>query len=203
VARRRRTLKGFLIPTLPEQLKGRDIMHALHFLVVPASSAEEAASIAESDAMASAREDNWFFLGGIASEDGTDDRELYQTQSRFPLSYLDAVQEAPKQGTPFARAVGWVRQHLSRDVQRDLERLGNELLRLSRLPEDQPNLWSVSEELSELHAVVYARQVWPEEEIPEYRGGEYTHFGLTHLRPNPDEEDDTKRRYVVFLDMHC
>jgi hypothetical protein len=47
-------------------------MHTLHFIVIQADSAADAASDVESEIIQWGNENNWRSIGGVASEDGQD-----------------------------------------------------------------------------------------------------------------------------------
>ena len=74
-------------------------MHTLHFLLVMAESALDAASEAESTISDWGDCNNWHCIGGIASEDGIDDIENHE-DARWGLSYLchRALQNQPLMG---------------------------------------------------------------------------------------------------------
>ncbi len=85
----------------------------LHFCVVRAESAQSAGKIIDSHIQQEfAGYDNYYSIGGIASEDGSDDLVCYHdTMSPFPLTTLDDI-GVPKEGTYFARVIKWVRKSL-------------------------------------------------------------------------------------------
>ena len=85
----------------------------LHFCVVRAESAQSAGKIIASHIQQEFRGyDNYYTIGGIASEDGSDDLVCYHdTMSPFPLTTLDDI-GVPKEGTYFARVIKWVRKSL-------------------------------------------------------------------------------------------
>src|SRR5262249_15532871 len=62
-------------------------MHTLHFILINADSAQEAASSAESEILNWGNDNNWRSIGGVASEDGTDDIDNHEG-ARWPLSFL-------------------------------------------------------------------------------------------------------------------
>jgi hypothetical protein len=57
-------------------------MHNLHFLLIKADAAIDAAAEADSLILDWGDEDNWRSIGGVASEDGSDDIENHR---RCPL----------------------------------------------------------------------------------------------------------------------
>jgi hypothetical protein len=85
----------------------------LHFCVVRAESAQSAGKLIASHIQQEfAGYDNYYTIGGIASEDGSDDLVCYDDPwSPFPLTTLDDI-GVPKEGTYFARVIKWVRKSL-------------------------------------------------------------------------------------------
>lgn len=53
-------------------------MHTLHFILINADSAQDAATSAEGAILHWGDENNWRSIGGIASEDGTDDIDNHE-----------------------------------------------------------------------------------------------------------------------------
>jgi hypothetical protein len=74
------------------------IMHNLHFLLINADSAADAASETESLILDWGNENNWRSVGGIASEDGSDDVEN-KDDGCWGLSFLDEEEGIPKEGS--------------------------------------------------------------------------------------------------------
>lgn len=81
-------------------------MHTLHFLLIFADSAADAADSAHAEIADWGNEDNWRRIGGIASEDGLDDVENAEG-ARWGLSFLDPNEPTPQSGTAFERAVAY------------------------------------------------------------------------------------------------
>src|SRR3954463_10209980 len=82
-------------------------MHNLHLLLIHADSAKAAAAEATRLIEDWGGENNWRRVGGVASEDGSDDIENHE-HGRWGLSFLDTDQGRPE-GTPFRRASAWLR----------------------------------------------------------------------------------------------
>jgi hypothetical protein len=183
-------------------------MHNLHFILVRADSADEAAEIAFNHALGFGDEDNnWFKVGGIASEDGWDDRNHHGNDTHYPLSYLDDVPAAPQAGTCFARAVGLLRNDLANppDIQAAVDKLADEMRRV-RLPDGLFEFWRIIENLKRLYSILYSSSILSDGDIPEFRRYEFDHFGLTAIdqanEPPQGQKKEQTRRYIVFLDMH-
>jgi hypothetical protein len=181
-------------------------VHNLHFILVRADSAEEAAQIADSVVFGFGGEDNWYQIGGVASEDGSDDQNDHGKNTRFPLSRLDDDPSAPKEGSHFERAIQLLRDALLEpaEVQTSLHDLGEKLLKISGT-EEWLGVWEIRQELSRLHAILYARQFLDDGDIPEFRPFQFDEFGLTRIdRANKPTEvgEAGKQRYIVFIDMH-
>ena len=85
----------------------------LHFCVVRAESVQSAGKIIASHIQQEfGGYDNYYTIGGIASEDGSDDLVCYHdTMSPFPLITLDDI-GVSKEGTYFARVIKWVSKSL-------------------------------------------------------------------------------------------
>jgi hypothetical protein len=182
-------------------------MHNLHLIVLRADSADQAADIAFNHVLGFGDEDNnWFQVGGIASEDGCDDVNDHGDGSRYPLSSLNDDPEAPKEGTYFARAVGLLRNDLSNppDIRTALDKLADEMRRV-RIPDDDNDLWQIIDELKRLKSVLHYRYRLNKGDIPEFRSYEFDYFGLTAIDQANERckwEEEGKRRYIVLLDMH-
>ena len=105
-------------------------MHTLHLILVHAASADAAAGIAHAHVTGFGDEaNNWFQIGGIASEDGSDDQNEHDTNTHYPLSVFDDDPTAPKEGTYFARAVEMLLRELSDppDIRTALDKHADEL----------------------------------------------------------------------------
>ena len=88
--------------------------HDLHLILVNADSAEDAASTAESLIEGWGDENNWRRIGGVASEDGSDDIENHDAGS-YGLSFFDGASDATD-GTKFGQAVAYLLDQLTDPV---------------------------------------------------------------------------------------
>src|SRR5271165_6865863 len=102
------------------------LMNNLHFILIKADSAAKAASKAESLILDWGDENNWRCVGGIASEDGSDDIENHD-EGTWGLSFLDEKEGVPREGTYFSRAVAY----LHREITQPLADLPSKLLGFS------------------------------------------------------------------------
>src|SRR5271166_4951267 len=102
------------------------VMHNLHFILIKADSAAKAASAAENAILDWGNDNNGRSVGGIASEDGSDDIENHD-EGAWGLSFLDEEEGVPKEGTYFSRAVAY----LHREITRPLADLPSKLLGFS------------------------------------------------------------------------
>jgi hypothetical protein len=175
-------------------------MHTVHFFLVNADAAEQAANIVDLQISGWGGEDNWYQIGGVASEDGTDDIDNY-SDCRFPLAFLDEDQNIPKEGTCFQRAVIYLSQHIHcpSDLNEEIGGLSDQLRAFNAEHGNAIDLWSIAQELLRLRDVIESRRQGGE--IPEFRPWQLTEFGLTDL-DHYEEEESEKRRYIVFVDMH-
>jgi hypothetical protein len=181
-------------------LKGFQPMHNLHFLLIKADSAAEAASDAEDLIQHWGNEDSWRSIGGIASEDGSDDIENHD-DGAWGLSFLDEDEDIPKEGTYFRRAVAYVRQQIAEplvDLRSTLDRFSDALRNFdpeSGLPEQ---LADIGRQLKHLSEHLYGRRRETRSDIPEVYEWQFDQDGLTDLIG----QSEGARRYLVFLDMH-
>jgi hypothetical protein len=186
-------------------------MHNLHFISIKADSATDAASEAENHMFDWGNDNNWRCVGGIASEDGSDDIENHE-DARWPLTFLDAEEGVPKEGTYFSRAVAYLNREITEPVtltcepfstHPDLRSAIAELCDMLRAfdPEhgNRSDLWRVGRNLEHLTELMDGRNaVKHGEELPQFYEGQFDRFGLTDL----SDQSEGARRYLVFLDMH-
>jgi hypothetical protein len=185
-------------------------MHNLHFILINADSATDAASEADSLILHWGDENNWRTVGGVASEDGSDDIENHD-DGRWGLSFLDDEKGIPRDGTYFSRAVAYLHREITQPVVFDLPHsthpdLNSAIRELSdRLrsfdPEDGKtfDLWCLGRDLKHLSELIDSRRALKRGEgIPPFYRWQLDQFGLTDLT----EDSDGTRRYLVFLDMH-
>jgi hypothetical protein len=90
-------------------------MHNLHFILIKADAARDAGFEAESLILGWGDENNWRRVGGIASEYGGDDIEN-DGDARWGLSFLDAEEGVPKDGTYFSRAAAYLQRQIMEPV---------------------------------------------------------------------------------------
>jgi len=182
-------------------------MHTLHFLLLKANSAKQAGAASQDLLLDWGNENNWRSIGGIASEDGSDDIENLDG-GRWGLSYLDEQEGVPKDGTYFSRAAAFLHREIAPPViltsaHPDFASALNELSgRLSRFDADHGHtndLWAIGRDLKHLSELIDSRRARKHgEQIPQFYDWQFDHFGLTDLT----EQSDGARRYLVFLDMH-
>jgi hypothetical protein len=186
-------------------------MHNLHLILINADSARNAGFEAENLILSWGDENNWRCVGGVASEDGSDDIEN-DGDGRWGLSFLDKEEGIPKEGTYFSRAVAFLlcgielpvifpaTPHSTHpDLNTALRELSDRLRAFDPERGDRHDLWCVRHNLhhmSELIASSRARKQG--EAIPQFYDWQFDHFGLTDMT----ERSEGARRYLVFLDMH-
>ena len=179
-------------------------MHNLHFLLVQASSAREAAQTAECLVADWGDENNWRKVGGVASEDGGDDLENVD-EARWGLSDLP---EGP--GTAFARALAWIAAAIDEPIKLDyppftecptlkdaFHVLARTLMDFDPETGRTMDLWHTVQNLRQLQEIVLARRRDPGV-IAEFFRGRFDQFGLTDLT----DSSVGAKRYIVMLDMH-
>jgi hypothetical protein len=186
-------------------------MHNLHFILIKADSATDAASEAENLIVDWGDEDNWRRVGGVASEDGSDDIENHGN-GRWALSFLDAEEGVPREGTYFSRAVAYLHQEITEpvaqpstplgahpDLRAAIAELGDALRAFDPEHGKSYDLWAIGRRLKHLSELMDSRNaVKRGAAIPPLFDWQFDEFGLTDLT----ESSDGARRYLVFLDMH-
>lgn len=184
-------------------------MHTLHFLLIQADSAADAAEIAHAELADWGNENNWRRIGGIGSEDGLDDIENAEG-GRWGLSFLDPAQPTPKVSTAFERAVDYVYSLFDDPVRLDdlsthptlQSAVADVVAKLQAIDfdTDAPSvLWEASRNLRRLQQVGAARSALKHGcDIPELYSWEFAEHGLTDFT----ESTDGRQRYILFLDMH-
>jgi hypothetical protein len=174
-------------------------MHNLHFLLIKADSAADAASEVESLILDWGNENNWRSVGGVASEDGSDDIENHD-YGRWGLSFLDKEEGIPRDGTHFRRAVAYLHHRIAEPLAQVRPALAGFSDELRAFDPEGPEPWRLGEigrALARLSEHLCSRPA-SEDETPELREWQFDEFGLTDLT----YQSDGARRYLVFLDMH-
>jgi hypothetical protein len=185
-------------------------MHTLHFILINADSAEEAATSAEDALLDWGDDNNWRSVGGVACEDGTDNIENHD-DGRWPLSFLDSDEGVPKDGTYFQRAVAYLKQSITDPIRLDywptpeypglkaaLRDIADRLYEFDPDTGSSQVMWEASRALKHIEQILDARGALADHCIPEFYRWQFDQFGLT------DMTDHTQgaKRYLVFLDMH-
>lgn len=186
-------------------------MHNLHFIIVKADSASDAASEAESEISNWGNENNWRSIGGVASEDGRDDIDNHDG-GRWGLSFLDELEEIPKEGSYFARTVAYV-QWLVKDpvtleyqpwaticdFKEGITTVANHLMNFDLENGELHELWAASRNIKQLYELLGARRSLAKgNDLPEFYDWQFDQTGVTDMTAT----SDGKQRYIVFLDMH-
>ena len=188
-------------------------MHNLHYIMVKADSANEAALNIESAIEHWGDENNWRVIGGIASEDGTDDLENYQN-GRWGLSSLEEEDHVPKEGTYYSRTVAHILQminctitlnHLSGEYANINSAAAALIEKLKEFNDDAEDsnrflLLQTSENLKRLYDLSISRYAMKSgKELAELHAWEFDEIGFTDIC----EGHDGSKRYIAFLDMHA
>jgi hypothetical protein len=186
-------------------------MHNLHFLLIRADSATDAASEADSLTLYWGDENNWRRVGGVASEDGAGDIENHQ-QGRWGLTFLDDADAISTHQTYFSRAVAFLQRRITEpitlpfaphsthlDPALALRELSDRLAVFDANQGNTNDLWAIGRNLKHVSELIDSRRAHEQgEEIPQLYDWRLDHFGLTDLT----EESEGARRYLVFIDMH-
>lgn len=186
-------------------------MHNLHFVMVNADSHEDAASTVTETLHEWGDENNWRSVGGIASEDGSDDVENLE-DGGWPLSFLDGLRGVPGNGTYFDRALAYLNNSIGDPVELGyrscgtfpnlrlaLDYVGDSLRDFDPDRDDAFNLWIAAKNVRQLSELVKSRRSRDlGDSAPQFFDWQFDEFGLTDLT----ETTQGARRYIVFLDMH-
>jgi hypothetical protein len=186
-------------------------MHNLHFILINAGSAAKAAFEAEHLILDWGNENNWRSIGGVASENGSDDIENHE-HARWGLSFLDHEAGIPREGRYFNRAVAYLHREINEqvtlpwgpssthaDLRSALDELSDTLSAFNPDRGDTSDLWAIGCNLKHLSELMDSRRAREQgEAIPQYYDWQFDQFGLTDMT----EMSDGCRRYLVFLDMH-
>ena len=191
-------------------------MHNLHYFVLRASSAVAAAEEIDAKLDSWGDDNNYYHIGGVACEDGTDNIDNWgkgDDDNWVSLSQMDEDDDFPKTGTYYERALADVREEidtpedLNEEIQGVIKWLGDININGTQPPLPGVLLWQGSEFLLTTKDKLHARQsdrLGP----PSYRPWKVDDFGMTpiikgHLDDTGLHEENTdQRRYVVFVDMH-
>jgi hypothetical protein len=183
-------------------------MHNLHLILIKADSATKAAFEAEHLILDWGNENNWRSIGGVASEDGSDDIENHD-DGRWGLSMLDDISA---DGMYFSRAVAFLHRQIADplifpatphsthpDLNSAIRELSDRLQAFDPEGGDTHDLWCVGHNLTYLSELIASRRLREQgEAIPQFFPWQFDHFGLTDLT----EHSEGASRYLVFLDMH-
>ena len=185
-------------------------MHNVHFILVNADSAGEAARTVEREIAHWGDENNWSAIGGIASEDGTDDLETHES-TIYPLSFLDDEAGLPQGINYFQRAVAYVKLQTDEPVwlrhgghapcasiKDAVAAVAGRLLAFDTENGELHDLWKARGNLEQLGQIMAARRSAAAGYIPEFYSWCLDETGLTDMSGSKQ----SARRYLVFVDMH-
>lgn len=183
--------------------------HNVHFLLIKASSAADAACIAAENTCDWGDINNFSCIGGIASEDGGDDVDNYD-DGGWSLAFLDD-ENVPKHGTYFSRAVFYISQlsaeiviqHGMPERYKDFRSALNDVRgQFEAFNPDNYNgdeLGKLRRHLKHLYEVIgTSSALKTASSIPELHAWDFMEEGctdMTHLSCGD-------KRNMVFLDMH-
>lgn len=164
-------------------------MHNLHFIVVKASSGQEACREAENQIIDWGTENNWRIMCGAVSEDG----EVYDAQDgRYrpkDTDYLtiDAINEAVK---------GWLSESFYGATAK--EKLDKGEINLDEW--NAVELWSLSKYARHLsESYPYKEREFDILKEDTFYAYQFDECGVTNLCYNSEDGDKT---WIVFCDMH-
>ena len=183
--------------------------HNVHFLLIKADSAKEAACVADLNTRDWGDKGNYFRFGGIASQDGSDDIQNYD-DGGWALSFLDE-EEITKEENYYSRAVTYIRTlsagntinfglpELCMDFKTGIHNLREQLTHFNPDCYKGDELGTLRVHLKHLYDVIGSNPVLKtDSQIPELHAWNFKEEGctdMTHLSLG-------KKRYIAFLDMH-
>ena len=159
-------------------------MHNLHYVLTKADDAEDAGSQVEMAIEDFGNENNWRSIGGVISLDGTE--EIHNLgDARWTLDDLNENEG----NTPLEKAyseLGIVANSAKKKQQELAEQVKN-------LGSDEGSLWTLKRDII---ALIEAHTFGKAQTMNEYA---YDEFGITDMRYN---DEDTRKEYLVMVDMH-
>jgi hypothetical protein len=186
-------------------------MHTLHFILINADSAQDAAICADNAILNWGDDNNWRSIGGIASEDGVDDIENYE-DARWPLSFLDSEENVPKEGSYFQRAIAYLNQSITDpialrsapygeypDMKTAIHAIADRLYEFDPDTGSSHVMWAASRTLKQIEQILDTRGALADAgRIPEFYPWQFDQHGLTDMTTHTQGA----KRFLVFLDMH-
>ena len=183
--------------------------HNVHFLLIKASSAADAARIAVENTCDWGDINNYSCIGGIASEDGNDDIDNHD-DGGWSLAFLND-ENVPKDGTYFSRAAHYISQLSAETVisygmpehcknfRAALDGARGQLEAFNPDNYNGDELGTLRRHLKHLYEVIgTSSALKTASAIPELHAWDFMEEGctdMTHLSCGD-------KRYMVFLDMH-
>nr|BDD45311.1 hypothetical protein 30 [bacterium] len=175
-------------------------MRNLHFVLVDADSAKEAARFVESELLDSRQ---CFSIGGVASKSGKDDIENDSGDSSYPLSSLDTGKVV--EGTYFEKAVKYLKKQIKYPVtlyhmpggtyQTFEDALQAVRDYFSNTDTGKLNFLALLKNIKHLEALRSVHRY--NSDIPEFYEWEFEEFGLTKMHHDSEEKEE----YIVFVDI--
>jgi hypothetical protein len=176
-------------------------MHNLHLILINADSATDAASEVEHLILDWGNENNWRRVGGVASEDGSDDIENHH-DGRWGLSFLDRDESIPREGTYFSRAVAYLHREIAEPLaglRPALDQFTDDLRGFAPDGEEPWRLGEIGRELERLSEHLCSHRARQNgTDFPEFFEWQLDRFGLTDFT----WQTDGAKRYLLLLDMH-
>lgn len=184
-------------------------MHTLHFILLNADSADDAADQLQPIIADWGNENYWRYIGGIASEDGLDDVENHE-DARWALSDFPQSDTEPR--TAFDRISEYCRNlitgpitlryepSLTHDTIADaVSALAGRLAAQSWEAKDHFSLWKEARHLTQIAEYASSlSQLTSTSTITEHYAWQFDEHGLTDLT----QQTNGRQRYLLFLDMH-
>ncbi|MEI7668606.1 MAG: hypothetical protein WCJ33_00810 [Pseudomonadota bacterium] len=184
--------------------------HNVHFLLIRANSAKEAACVADLNTREwGDKRNNYSRIGGIASQDGSNDIQNYD-DGGWALAFLDS-EDIPQNGNYYSKAATYINklsagntinsnlpEHLT-DFKTGIHNLREQLTHFNPDCYNGDELGTLRVHLKHLYDVIGSNPALKTDlQIPELHAWNFIEEGctdMTHLSLG-------KKRYIAILDMH-
>jgi hypothetical protein len=191
-------------------------MHNIHYIVVRAESAKDAANEALSQIEDWGDENNWRSAGGVASENNNDNIECEDENARWGLDRITTTDNTPYQAILDSIKEMYSCYRLQTKTEKGEYKevtvntyhealdIVTEQLQLCKSESSGVNLYPIQNMLNEIEAVHDSQRLGSTQDIVEFKPYMYDNVGLTDFSQYEDDEstDDGTQRYIVLIDMH-
>jgi hypothetical protein len=169
-------------------------MHNLHFVICSAPDVTDAALAVDSYLEGYGSEDNWYNVGGVVSEDGTEELDNYSDNARWDLSHLrEKAHSGPVLSNLYDVAMREVQKEFSPNrANNDKKELLKKVTDIV-LGDDTSDMefYSCQELLKSIEASVNQS----------FNDHVFDDYGLTDISED-HSGDKNDKKYIVMIDMH-